>query len=237
MGKDMAMKAKDVMTTAVVTIDPDMRVEAVAALFLAKRISGAPVVDADNNLIGIVSEGDLMRRLESDDEPRRSWWLRLVVSSEERAVDYVKVHGEHAKDIMTHNVHTVDEAAPLGRVARLLEVNRIKRAPVVADGKLVGIVSRANLLRGLAARKDEGLSAPTPNDRDLRRQVLDTLANEGWLSHGTLNIIVENGDVQLWGYVDSEAERQAMIIAAESVDGVGDVEDHLGYVAPYLRAD
>lgn len=138
---------------------------------------------------------------------------------------------------MTHNVHTVDEEAPLGRVARLLEENRIKRAPVVAGGKLVGIVSRANLLRGLAARKDEGLSAPTPNDRDLRRQVLDTLANEGWLSHGTLNIIVESGVVQLWGYVDSEAERQAMIIAAEKVDGVGEVEDHLGYVAPYLRAD
>ncbi|MBL4719621.1 MAG: CBS domain-containing protein [Alphaproteobacteria bacterium] len=231
------MKTKDVMTTVVVSLDPEMRIDAIAKLFLDKQISGAPVVDENNVVIGIVSEGDLMRRLESGDEPNRSWWLRLVASAEERALDYVKVHGTHARDIMTRRVLTVDEDAPLGRVARLLEENRIKRAPVVSDGKLVGIVSRANLLRGLAVRQEDGLAAPTPNDRDLRRQVLDVLSSEGWLTHGVVNVIVENRIVQLWGFVDSEAERQAMIVATESVEGVGGIEDHLGYVAPYLRAD
>ncbi|MBT5665155.1 MAG: CBS domain-containing protein [Rhodospirillaceae bacterium] len=234
------MKAKDVMTTAVVTVGPDMRVEEIAQLFLDKQISGAPVVDAYQNLIGVVSEGDLMRRLEDDDDgasPRRSWWLQFVASSEERAADYVKVHGGHAKDVMSRNVHKVGEDATLGEIARLLEEHRIKRVPVVTDGKLVGIVSRANLLRGLAVRKDTGLAPTSVDDQAIRQRVLDDLSKEGWLSHGTLNVIVENGVVQLWGFVDSEKERQAMTLVVENAEGVSAVEDHLGYVAPYLRAD
>jgi len=233
------MKAKDVMTTTVVTVGPDMPVEEIAQLFLDKQISGAPVVDSYQNLIGVVSEGDLMRRLEDDDgaSSHRSWWLQFVASSEERAGDYVKVHGDYAKDVMSRNVHKVGEDATLGEIARLLEERRIKRVPVVTDGKLVGIVSRANLLRGLAARKDDGLAPPSVDDQAIRQRVLDDLSNEGWLSHGTLNVIVENGVVQLWGYVDSEKERQAMTLVVENVEGVNAVEDHLGYVAPYLRAD
>ncbi len=234
------MKAKDVMTTAVVTVGPDMRVEEIAQLFMDKQISGAPVVDAYQNLIGIVSEGDLMRRLEENDDgasPRRSWWLQFVASTEERSADYVKVHGAHAKDVMSHNVYRVGEDATLGEIARLLEEHRIKRVPVVTDGKLVGIVSRANLLRGLAVRKDAGLAPSSVDDQEIRRRVLDGLSKEGWLSHGTLNVIVENGVVQLWGFVDSEKERQAMMLVVENAEGVSAVEDHLGYVAPYLRGE
>jgi CBS domain-containing protein len=233
------MQAKDVMTTAVVTVGPDMRVEEVAQLFLNKRISGAPVVDAYHNLVGIVSEGDLMRRLEdeNDGDPHRSWWLQFIASTEERAADYVKVHGNYAKDVMTRNVHRVAEDATLGEIARLLEEHSIKRVPVVTDGKLVGIVSRANLLRGLAVRKDVGLAPTSVDDQAIRGRVLDALSQEGWLSHGTLNVIVESGVVQLWGYVESEKERQAMTLVAENIDGVSAIEDHLGYVPPYLRAD
>lgn len=140
------MQAKDVMTAPVVTAETDTSVAAVAERLLERRISAMPVVDADGRVVGVVSEGDLMHRGESGGERHRSWWLALIASAEERSRDYVKNHGLRASDVMTRDPVTVGEDATLEEIAALLETHRIKRVPVLRDGRLVGIVSRANLL-------------------------------------------------------------------------------------------
>lgn len=229
------MLAKDIMTTTVATVSPDLAVEEVAKLLLGWHISAVPVVDDRGALVGIVSEGDLMRRTESETERRRSWWLSLFEDSGERARDYVKSHGRRAEDVMTREVVTVSENTAVGDIAETLEKYRIKRVPVVRDGKVVGIVSRANLLQGLAARKDSLDLETAPDDRDLRKAVLARVAEEDWITHGNLNVLVTDGVVELWGWVDSEDERAALKLAVETVPGVRKVEDHLGKIAPYLR--
>jgi CBS domain-containing protein len=220
------------VTTAIVTVGQDMHVEDVAKPILDKRISGVPVVDVYQNVIRIVSEGDLIRRFEETGggNPHHSWWLQFITCPEKRAAGYVQVHGDHAKDVMPRNIYRVCEDATLVEIARLLEEHRTKRVPVVTDGRLVGIVSRANMLRGLAPSSSVDV-------RTIRVQVLDALSKKGWLRHGTLNVIVENGVVQLWDFGESGKECQAMALVTENFDGVSKIEDHLGYVAPYLRTD
>src|SRR5437588_1221443 len=152
------MRAMDVMTTNVIIVSPDTPVQEIAKILSERSISGLPVVDAQNRLVGIVSEGDLLHRVEmgTDRRPdrrtgrRRSWWLDTVGSDEELARAYVKSHGRTAKDVMTSEVTSVSETTELADIANLLETRRIKRVPVVKDGTLVGIVSRANLVRALA---------------------------------------------------------------------------------------
>jgi CBS domain-containing protein len=227
------MQAKDVMTTKIVTVRPDARVDHIAALLLERRISGVPVVDAEGRIVGIVTEGDLMRRPEMGTERHRGWWLRLFGDERERAAEYARAHGSRAEQVMTRNVITVTEETPLGEIARLLEEHRIKRVPVVRDGKLVGIVSRANLLHGLAA-----LPAPAPperlvDDRAIRDEVVRALDREGW-THGPLNVTVTNGVVELWGLVESEEQRLAIVVADENVPGVVAVRDNRGRIRPWL---
>jgi CBS domain-containing protein len=228
------MQAKDVMTTGVVTVTPETQIQEIAKLLLERKISGVPVVDPEERVLGVVSEGDLMQRLGSESGRHRSWWLGFVASSQERAEEYVKRHGSRAADVMTRDVVTVAEETPIGEIARILEERRIKRVPVVRDGKLVGIISRANLLHGLAARKEAAPGAPSADDRSIREAVMADLAKEGWVTHGSLNVIVTDGVVELWGWVESDEERRAFKITAENVPGVRSVEDHLGSVAPWV---
>jgi CBS domain-containing protein len=230
------MLAKDIMTPNVITIAPSLGIEEIAQLLLSCNISGVPVVDAEDRLIGLVSEGDLLRRLEDGTERRRSWWLNLLTGPEERAREFVKTHGRRAEDVMTREVMTVTADTPVGEIAQILERRRIKRVPVVEDGKIVGIVSRANLLHGLATHKDRISITPSPDDRAIREQVQALVAKEAWISHGSLNVLVADGTVELWGWVDSEDERKALLIAVGELDGVKDVVDHLGSVPPYLRS-
>lgn len=228
------MQAKDIMTTNVVTVTPDTRVERIAKLLLRRRISGVPVVDADGRVVGIVSEDDLIRRPESGTERPRSWWLDLLTGNEDRAAEYAKTHGTHAEEVMTRNPVTVREDTPVGDIAQLLERRRIKRVPVLRGRELVGIVSRANLLQGLAAQK-QAAPAPSADDRSIRARVCEVLKHEEWLTHGAFNVIVTEGVVEIWGWVDSEPERKALKVAIENVPGVRKLEDHLGSVPPYAR--
>lgn len=222
------MRAKDVMTTAVHTIGPETPVAAVARLLLERRISGAPVVDAENRVVGVVSERDLMRRPETGTMRRRGWWLGLVASNDELAADYVKTHGTKARDVMSQPAITVGEEADLADVARLLERRSIKRVPVVRDGKLVGIISRANLLQGLIARSP----APAPaSDAAIHTRLIDELQREPWANALMTNVTVNNGVVQLWAAVHSQHERKAMIVAAESIPGVVRVDAHIAVLA------
>jgi len=230
------MQAKDIMTTDIVTIAPSLGVEEIATLLLSHNISGVPVVDDRDRLVGLVSEGDLLRRTESGTERQRSWWLSLLASPEERARDYIKTHGRTAEQVMTREVVTVTPDTQVGEIAQILERRRIKRVPVVENGKIVGIVSRANLLHGLATHKDRISVTPSPDDRSIRAEVQALVAKEDWITHGNLNVLVADGTVELWGWVDSEDERKALMIAVREMDGVKGVIDHLGSVPPYLRS-
>ena len=229
------MRASDIMTTKVITVSPDRKVDEIARVLLEKGISAVPVVDDNGSVIGIVSEGDLWRRQENETERHRSSWLGIFTSSEDDAREYAKTHGMTAAQVMTENVVSVSEDTQVGDIAQILEKRRIKRVPVVKDGKVVGIVSRANLLHGLAASKSSGPAAPSVDDREIRKAILDKLENENWISHGSLNVVVTGGAVELWGWVNSEDERKALMIAVETVDGVKSVEDHLGMVAPWVQ--
>ncbi|MGI9450521.1 MAG: CBS domain-containing protein [Geminicoccaceae bacterium] len=222
------MQAKDVMTTKLVTAEPDMSVRDIAKLMLAHRISGIPIADKSQRVLGMVSEGDLMRRPESETERRSSWWLEAVFSARDKAADYIKAHGTKAEDVMTRDVLTVDEDMPVREVARLLEARKIKRVPVVRDGKLVGIISRANLLHGLVAGGPEELRPGAADDRSIRATLLQTLADEAGVNTAMVNVIVTDGAVQLWGVVDSAREKKAAQFAAETIAGVKSVENHLG---------
>ncbi len=219
------MKAKDIMTTKVVTVDPDTPVHAIASLLLEQHISAVPVIDEDRRILGIVSEGDLIPRAET--ERRQSWWLAAFSNADDLARQFVKTHGQRAKDVMTAEVVSVTEETPLAEIARLLEEHRIKRVPVTRDDRLVGIVSRADLLRGLAARGLQPMTVEAQDDRAIRDQLLRLLRHESWADTHLLTIVVDHGVIHLWGLVCSIEERQALLVAAESIPGVRGVEDHL----------
>lgn len=223
------MRARDVMTTTVHTVGPDTPVTEVAQLLLKHRISGAPVVDAEGRVLGVVSEGDLMRRPESGTIARRAWWLSLVASNDELARDYVKTHGTKAGDVMSQPVITVEADADLAAVAALLEKRRIKRLPVLQDGQLVGIVTRSNLLHGLIARR---AGPPAESDAAIREQIENELKGEAWADLGTTNVVVTDGVAHLWSMVGSESERHALVVAAERVPGVRRVEEHIAVLIP-----
>lgn len=228
------MLAKDVMTRRVVTVGPGTPVPEVARLLLDRRISAVPVVDAGGRLLGIVSEGDLIRRPEVGGARRQSWWLSLLGGGGSDPAEYVRSHGGQAADVMTRDVVTVSEDTPVGDIARILEERRIKRVPVVRRGKVVGIVSRADLLRGLASVRARPRTG-RPTDRAIRERLIKRLEREPWAPLGQINVIVTDGVVHLWGLVDSAEQRRALQVAARDTAGVRRVEDHLGEVAPYLR--
>jgi CBS domain-containing protein len=222
------MRAQDVMTSPPITVSPDTPVVDIAALLIDRHISAVPVVDASGRAVGIVSEGDLLRRGEIGTERQRSQWLELLLDRGIQAADFSKAHGLFARDVMTREVISVSPDTELGEIARILEQRRIKRVPVVRDGVPVGIVSRANLLRGLVA-SGRGSSAQLPGGGDLalRTAVEERLRDEPWIDLSRLNIVVSDGVVHLWGIVRGEEQRRALKIAAQSISGVRDVVDHL----------
>ena len=234
------MNAKDVMTTEVVTVSPETTVQDLAKILSEKGISGAPVVDADQRLVGVVSEGDLLHRAETGTERRvqrrRSWWLESVAAEQELARDYVKAHGRTVADIMTREVISAEETTDLADLAMLLETKRVKRVPVVSGGKLVGIVSRANLVRALATTSSAPKIVADTDDRTIREQLLAELRQQQWANIWAADIMVRDKVVHVWFSADeSEAERQAVRVAAENVPGVRGFEAHI-VPAPIMPA-
>jgi CBS domain-containing protein len=233
------MRAMDVMTTDVITVDPDTTVQALATLLADRGISGAPVVDASGRLVGVVSEGDLLHRAEIGTarrhrERRRSWWLDHFAS--DLAREYIKSHGRTVKDIMTRDVVTVTEDIDLGEVAALLEAKRIKRVPVTRDGKVIGIISRANLVRALGATKGAPLREGESDDRTIRARLLTELGREEWARVWPEDVIVRDNVVHFWFSSDEpEEKKQALRVAAETIPGVRGVEEHV-VPAPVIPA-
>ncbi|MDP1865677.1 MAG: CBS domain-containing protein [Bradyrhizobium sp.] len=219
------MQARNVMVTPVVTVKPSATVQEVAARFLESKISAAPVVDDTGKLVGIVSEGDLLHRVEADTERRRSWLLRAFTEADTLAAEYVKSHGRRVSDVMTRTVITAAPETPLHEIATLLEKNAIKRVPILENGQLVGVVSRANLLQAVASARP--LLDVTPSDTMIRDRILASLRAERWAHIASLNVTVTDGVVDLWGLADSKAERKAIKVAAETTPGVRAVNDNM----------
>ncbi|MGE0873664.1 MAG: CBS domain-containing protein [Burkholderiales bacterium] len=221
------MKARDIMTSPVITVAPETTVKEVATLLYECRIGALPVVQ-DGSVVGIVSESDLLRRHEIGTdrfERAGSWWLCLF-GTDGSLHDYVRSHARFARDVMTRGVVTVTPDTSLAETAQLLEGRRIGRVPVVDAGKLIGIVSRANLVQALAARAPAPAEPQAVDDESIRRALLEELERQTWWRIDRAAVLVTNGVVQFQGMVDTDAGRPAARVAAENIPGVRAVEDH-----------
>jgi len=223
------MQVKDVMTRSVISVAASDQVLTAARLMLQNRVSGLPVVDAKGNLVGIVTEGDFLRRGELGTQRRRPKWLEFLVGPGKLAGEYVQASGRKVEEVMTPDPYSVKEDDSLEAIVDVMERRRIKRLPVMRDGKMVGIVSRANLLHALASLARE--APPTAGgDAAIREQILTLLSKQSWAPH--INVVVKDGVAELWGTIMDDRERQACVVAAENVAGVKEVHDHMVWVEP-----
>jgi CBS-domain-containing membrane protein len=226
------MIAADVMTPNCITIAPEATVEQAVGLMLSRHISGLFVVDKIGDLVGVITEGDLLRRDELGTQRHRPWWLRLLASPARQAADFTQANGRRVRDVMTEDVLSIAQDAPLEDVVATMERRRIKRLPVTADGRVVGVVSRADLLRALIGRvrNVEPLDA---DDLCVRTAILKALEAQPWTPTTTLNVTVADGNVDLWGTITNDGERHGIRVIAENTPGVKSVADHLVYIEPY----
>jgi CBS domain-containing protein len=219
------MKARELMTRHVLSVTPNTPVRQIASYLLDHAISAVPVIDAKGTLLGIVSEGDLQRRPETGTVGRKPWWLQLLAAPEDEARAFKKTHGLVAADVMTKGVVAVTEDTDLAEIADLLENRRIKRVPVVSGGKVVGIVSRSNLLRAFA--RTPLPAASRRSDRDIREDIDSRMKAQSWTPKAMVNVAVDHGVVEISGLVESSDQRDAARILVEGVPGVVSVKDSL----------
>jgi CBS domain-containing protein len=225
----MVMKAKDVMTSPVVSVAPESSIAEAVGVMLQRHISGLPVIDKEGRLVGIVTEGDFLRRAETGTQRRRPRWLEYLIGPGRLADEYTHSHGRKVHEIMTAEPVTVSEDTLLDEIVRTMEKRRIKRLPVVRGNAVVGIVSRANLVHALAGVSRE-VKPSAASDQAIRARIMAELAGQTWAPTALINIIVRDGVVDLWGTITDERERQAIIVAAENAPGVKEVKDHLAWV-------
>ena len=220
------MKAQDVMVRNVLTVGPDTSVADAVAMLVKHDISALPVVNPDGSLIGILSEADLLEREELGAEHHYPWWIESLMPASKLAERFAKAHGKRVSEVMSTNVIFASEDTPASEIAALLETHRIKRVPIINDCKIVGIVSRSNLMQALASCK---LAEPrSKTDRSIRLELLDRLRQQQrWTDFGERNIIVQDGVVHLWGLISSDAERKALAALAEGIPGVVSVCDEM----------
>lgn len=224
------MNVSEVMTRDVTTVGLESSILEAARLMLQHRISGLPVVDADRNLVGIVTEGDFLRRRETGTQRQRSWWLEFLVGPGKLASEYTRAAGRKVDEVMTDEVYTATEDMPLEQAVHLMERYRIKRLPVVRGKALVGIVTRANILRAVARLAHEA-QPPSASDAEIRAKLLDELKKLPWTP--PLDLGVKDGVVKLSGVLTDERERTALRVAAENVPGVKKVVDDLVWIDPH----
>jgi len=225
------MKAEDVMTREVISIDPDSTVLQAAQLMLQHHISGLPVIDKEGNLVGVLSEGDFLRRRETKTEKRRSRWLEFLMGPGRIAAEYSHSHGSKVSEVMTKEVQTVDEATALEDIVDLMERHRIKRVPVLCGGQVVGIITRSNLMHAMVSLARVAQPAAT-GDAAIRDQLLAEMQKEKWAPAASANVVVHDGVVELWGVIIDERQREALKVAAENIPGVKAVKDHLVWIEP-----
>ena len=225
------MNAADLMSTDVMTLNTEMNVIDAARTMLRHRISGLPVLDWQGKLIGMLTEGDLLRRSETGTGRHRARWLELLLGPGRAAEDFTAAHARKVGEVMTERVISVAPDTPLDEVVTAMERHRVRRIPVVAEGRLVGILSRADLLRGLVAQSEMVAAAPG-GDEEIRGRVLAELRRQSWAPLAAINVAVKNGVVELRGSVTDDRERAALTVLCENIPGVTAVVDHLVFVEP-----
>lgn len=225
------MKASDIMTPDVISADPDATVLQAARYMLQHHISGLPVIDKRGTLVGILSEGDFLRRRETHTDRRPSRWLEFLMGPGKLAAEYTHTHGSKVSEVMTTKVHAVIEDTPLEKIVEMMEAHRIKRVPVLHGNKVVGIVTRANLMHAMVSLARGGPKVAT-SDVAIRQQLLTELKNEKWALASMINVVVRDGVVELWGMIVDDRQREGLMVAAENIPGVKQVKDHLTWVEP-----
>ncbi len=220
------MRAHQIMTRKLITVKADTSIREAADLMLQHHISGLPVVGEAGKLLGIVSEGDFMRRSEIGTQGPRIRWLDFLMGAGKSAEDFVHAYGRKVGEIMTRDdLFTVTEDMPLEQLVRLMERENVKRLPVLRGDALVGIVTRSDLLRAVASLARD-VPDPTADDDHIRIRVISTIEQNEWRPL-QLGVTVREGIVHLSGMITDERFRQAAIVAAENVPGVKLVHDHL----------
>jgi CBS domain-containing protein len=209
------MRAHQIMTRSVYSVLPEATILEAANIMLQRHISGLPVIDAAGKLVGIVSEGDFIRRSEIGTQRKRGRWLKFLLGAGEAATEFVHEHGRKISEVMTRDPLTISEDTPLEEIVKTMENNGVKRLPVMRGDKLVGIVSRANLLQAVATLARD-IPDPTADDDHIRRRIVDTLQKNDWCPFG-LNVVVRDGIVHLSGVITEERSRQASIVGAEKL--------------------
>jgi CBS domain-containing protein len=227
--EDMTMRVKDVMTPNVICIGADEPILKAARLMLQNRISGLPVIDKDGELVGIVTEGDFLRRSELGTQRQRPKWLEFIVGPGRLAQEYTQSSGRKVEAIMTPDPRTIGEDEMLEALVDKMERHHVKRLPVIRSGRVVGIISRANLMYALASLTRD-IAAPAAGDLALRDQILAAIGKQDWAPR--INVIVSGGVAELHGVITDDRERAGLIVAAENVPGVKRVRDHLVWVEP-----
>ena len=225
------MKAKDVMTAEVLTVTEDTSVLEAIRLMLQRRISGLPVVDASGALVGMVTEGDLLRRVELGTERQHTRWIAFLAGPGRQADEYARTHGRKVRDVMTREVHTVPEHASLTDALDSMERYRIKRVPVMRGQRMIGIVTRSNLLRAIAGLA-QAARPETADDATIREKLVAELKKQPWAPTATVDVAVANGVVTFSGAILDERQRDALRVAAENIAGVKRVEDHCVWIEP-----
>jgi CBS domain-containing protein len=228
-----SLRARDLMTPDVITVPPETPVLAIARLLADRGISAVPVVDAQGQAIGVVTEADLIRRLAGEDDRPAGWFASLFANQERDAERYARTHGVTARDVMTSDLVAVDPDTLASAVAHLMEERGIRRVLVTQDGKLKGIVSRADLLRALVAPAPE---AADLSDERIRRAVLAAMKKEPWADTFYTMVEVKDGVVELHGFSRSAAVQRGLRVLAENVPGVKGVVDNTQPMPAYLFA-
>jgi CBS domain-containing protein len=224
------MRAHQIMTRPVITVLANTTIVEAANIMLRRHISGLPVVDAAGKLIGIVSEGDFIRRSEIGTQRRRSGLLKFILGAGQAATDFVHENGRRISEVMTSDPVTITEDTPLEEIVTLMQKRGIKRLPVIRGERLMGIVSRANLLHAVASLARQ-IPDPTADDDHIRDRIIIALGKNDWCPHG-LSLVVRDGIVHLSGIITDERSRQAAVVCAENIAGVKKVYDHLCWVDP-----
>lgn len=219
------MKARDLMTPDVVTVAPNTPVMGVARLLAERHISGVPVTDADRKILGVVTEGDLIKQVSGRSDESPGFFKSLFADPARMAEQYVKSHGRTAADVMTPNPMTVTEDTPAGNIAEMLDKEHIRRVFVTRDGRLVGVVSRADLLRALVS--PHPTTTGDISDEGIYRAIMTEMKKQPWASTFYTTVVVKDGVVEFYGYCGTDDYRRALRVLAEGVAGVKRVEDHM----------
>jgi len=226
------MNAADVMTQPVISVTPETTIAEAAQLMLQHRISGLPVVDARATVVGVVTEGDLLRRTETGTERRHPRWIEYLIAPGRLAQEYANANARRVGEVMSTEVVAVAPSDPLEDVVRLMERRHIKRVPVIEAGRLVGIVSRANLVQALVRNLPKPAVGAAVGDAEIRERIMAEIAKQPWGPRSGVDIRVEAGVVELYGAVTDDRERTALQVLAERIPGVKEVRDHLVWVEP-----